>query len=432
MRIGIDDTDSPRGGCTTWVLTELVRLAREHHLDLLGEPHLVRLNPNVPWKTRGNAALALRLGTGTGRGRTVGEIDGRPVVAFRSGRELAVEDGEEYLDDAWRAVSAAAPREPGTDPAMVAVTRSLPASLYRQAVTDRVTVAEAWRLLRAAGARTWVRGGRRGLVGASAAVAWPARRSTWELLAYREPARIGRRRVVDPESVRAAARRHPELFLCVDERTRRLLVAPHSPCPILYGLRATAPGASLAARQEVRSEAVDRWMLFRTNQGTGDHLRRRRAPELTGYRSGRVRGTVLGRADSLPGGHARFSVADRGGASLTCVAFEPTKTLPEVARSLRPGDEVEVWGSAAPRSTIRLEGISVLRLVRDGRWRPPTCPACGVRTGSLGAGRGWRCGRCRRRLPPESAEWLDAPRALELRPYHPTPSARRHLAPLAP
>jgi len=57
MWVGIDDTDSLKGGCTTYVATELVDKLK---YDLIGFPRLVRLNPNIPWKTRGNEQLHYR------------------------------------------------------------------------------------------------------------------------------------------------------------------------------------------------------------------------------------------------------------------------------------------------------------------------------------------------------------------------------------
>jgi tRNA(Ile2)-agmatinylcytidine synthase len=432
VRIGIDDTDSPRGGCTTWLLTELVRVAREERLDLLGEPRLVRLNPNVPWKTRGNAALALTVGHGAGTPMVVGELAGAPVVAYRRGRELSAEESERLLDRAWRTVEDGAPRDPGTDPALVAVRGPLAPQLYWSAVRERVRVGETERALRGAGASVRVRSGRRGIIGAAAAIAWPARRRTWELIAYRAPARWGTPRSVSAASVRAAASEHPQLFLCHDPATRRLLVAPHTACPILFGLRSTTAEAALTARGTIVAESVDRWMLFRTNQGTGDHLVPRTAAQLGGYRSGVVSGSVLRPIRRLAGGHVRFELRDRDGDELRCLAFEPTKTLPDIARRLLPRDRLTVWGSGGRAGGLRLEGIRVVRLARAGRRRPPSCPGCARTTRSLGRGRGWRCDRCRRRWPPEAARWSGLPRTLAPGVYHPTPSARRHLAPLAP
>ena len=63
MIIGIDDTDSNEGMCTTYLGALLLE-----ELKAFGEvekpPLLVRLNPTIPHKTRGNAAVALKLETG--------------------------------------------------------------------------------------------------------------------------------------------------------------------------------------------------------------------------------------------------------------------------------------------------------------------------------------------------------------------------------
>lgn len=432
--MGVDDTDSPRGGCTTFVLTELIDLARRSGLDLIGEPRLVRLNPNVPWKTRGNAALAARVGRGVGPRRRIGEIRSRPLWSFARSRPPRPDVVEAFRSAAWECVlGSSRAGEPGTDPALVIAPHRLPASLYWKAVREIVSVEEVRPVLAAAGAFWRSANSERGLVGAAAAVAWPGGHPTWEVTSYRAGERGGRPREVEPASVRAAARRHPSLFLSHDPRTRRLLVAPHTACPILFGLRGTRPAELLRARREVRSEAVDRWVLFRTNQGTGDHLVRRTADQLGPYLSAEVRGVVSGGPTVERGGHVRFRLRDATGAELECIAFEPTKTLPSVARSLAVGDRIEAWGGRGERPGLRLEGLRLLSLVP--RWtRPsaPNCPACGRRARSLGALRGYRCSGCRRRWPPESAtRQLESPRH-PVGEYHPTPSARRHLAPRGP
>ena len=434
MWIGIDDTDSTRGGCTTWVLTELLALAREERVDLIGEPRLVRLNPNIPWKTRGNAALSARFGSGEGPRRRLGEIDGRPVWSYDRGRPIPPGDSEGFRAAAWERVLAGSRLgEPGTDPAIVVTDRRLPAALYWRAVREVVPVNEVRALLDSRGVWWRTRGSERGLVGASASIAWPGHHPTWELSSYRERGRIGRSRRIDAESVRSAARRYPDLFLCHDARTRRLLVAPHTACPVLYGLRSTRPEPLFRARRTVRSEPVDRWVVFRTNQGTGDHLASRPAHALGPYMAARVRATVVSGPKVLPGGHVRLSLVGEDGVAFSCLAFEPTKTLPKVAAGLAPGDRLEVWGSRGDDPTFRLEGIRIVRLVpRVGPPRPPDCEECGRPTRSLGTGRGYRCPSCRRRFPPERAvRDRTAPR-YPPGEYHPTPSARRHLAPRGP
>lgn len=61
MHIGLDDTDSTRKGCTTYVAALLVEKLQKLGANFIDYPSLIRLNPNVPWKTRGNGALCLRI-----------------------------------------------------------------------------------------------------------------------------------------------------------------------------------------------------------------------------------------------------------------------------------------------------------------------------------------------------------------------------------
>ncbi|MGD0250590.1 MAG: DUF1743 domain-containing protein, partial [Thermoplasmata archaeon] len=218
-----------------------------------------------------------------------------------------------------------------------------------------------------------------------------------------------------------------------DPRTRRLLVSPHTACPVLFGLRSTRSGPVLRARRTIRSEPVDRWVLFRTNQGSGDHLASRSAGDLAPYLSARFRATVTSPPEVRPGGHVLLRVTGDDGATVDCLAFEPTKTLPRVAQRLLPGDRLVLWGSRGRDSPFRLEGIRLVGLVDRGVGRRlPRCDACDRATRSLGTARGYRCPSCHRRFPPEAGRPRRAKTSLPLGEYHPTPSARRHLAPRAP
>jgi len=286
-------------------------------------------------------------------------------------------------------------------------------------------------VLEVGGATIRVRSDPRGIVGAAASIAWPGHHPTWELISYRSPDRGGRARLVEVESVRTAAAAFPSLFLCYDERTRRMLVAPHTPCPILFGLRGTDPRDLPRAARLVRSEPVERWLSFRSNQGTGDHLIDRRFEEVGPFLPARIRGRVSSLPETLQGGHVGFDLAEPDGTTVRCMAFEPTKTLPKLARQLRPGDSLTVWGGRGEDPTFRLEGI-VVRRWGDRPVAAPPCPDCRRRIRSLGTGRGYRCPGCRRRFPPEFRRTLRGPPPDMLGPYHPTPSARRHLAPRAP
>jgi tRNA(Ile2)-agmatinylcytidine synthase len=410
-----------------------VRSARSLGLDLIGEPRLVRLNPNVPTKTRGNAALVARFGHGRGAPETVGLFSDGPVECYRRGRETTGDERHRLLEELWSRVQATSASDPGTDPALVLLRRRPPAELYWAAVRRLVTLEEVHHWLAGTGAEIRSGGSGNGLIGAAAALAWPARRATWEAIAYRRPDRWGTDRTLDGRSLRATMARHPRLFLCTDRRSGRILVAPHTSCPILFGLRATDPETAVAALREIRSEPIDRWMLFRTNQGTGDHVRRPWPLPPVAFTAGTVRGRLAEPPTRGPGGHVFLALEVAGGARVRCAVFEPTKTLPAVARALVPGDRVRLWGGSHGDPVFRVEGIDLLglapRVVPEGN---PRCPDCRTRLGSLGAGRGFRCPRCRRRAPPEARRTRRQVAEYPVGRYHPTPGARRHLAPLGP
>src|SRR5674536_397443 len=60
MLIGIDDTDSPRGMCTTYLGTILKKTLEQELGDSI-ELRLIRLNPTIKFKTRGNAAICISI-----------------------------------------------------------------------------------------------------------------------------------------------------------------------------------------------------------------------------------------------------------------------------------------------------------------------------------------------------------------------------------
>lgn len=435
MWVGIDDTDSPSGGCTTWVLTEIIRQVTD--LDLIGYPRLVRLNPNVPFKTRGNAALSARFGHGRGNPRVIGRFVKGPIRSFPSGTEPSEAEAAKLFETTLRVLRKCSMwGDEGTDPAVVISPRTLPHQLYWNAVRRMVSVGDAVEAVSSVpGAFYAAYGDGRGLVGAASSLSWGAGKRTWEAITYRPRTRWGTKRRVDTESVKRMARDFPETFLSWDERTRRVLVTPHTPCPILFGIRSRSPTRLAMALRRIGSEPIERWMIFETNQGTGDHLAPHAICEIEPDTSPVLKGVVESEPKVRRGGHVWFGLSD-GTGEVTCMAFEPTKTLPRVVRRLHQGDKIVVWGSipggSMPR-VLRLEGIRVIHLAPVTEKRAnPACPDCGRRTNSMGSGKGFRCPICRTRLPPESAERTRITRSGLLGTHLPTPSARRHLSPLRP
>lgn len=418
--IGVDDTDSLRGMCTTFLATEFVReLTRD--LDLIGYPRLVRLNPNIPWKTRGNGAIALSVGTGLGSALNVGEMDGHPIRAYARGTPGG--EPQDLLERLAGLVERWADLEsPGTDPGLVILNRKPPASLYWEAVRGIVPQSRAVSAIRGLGlARTWKSG--RGIIGASAACAWRPRDRTWEILAYRDRDRWGTPREVSAASVRRMDCDFPRTFNSYDYENKHVVIAPSTPCPVLLGIRGDRPAELPDALATVRAEHAERWLIFESNQGTDDHV----LPRATtvARSAGRFRDRVTHSPHTLPGGHVVFGL---GGMEVT--AYEPSKQFRRIVRLLVPGDRVEAIGSVreSPR-TLNLEKLHVLSLQAVyAKVSNPMCATCGVRMKSTGKAAGFRCRRCGRRSPRSSARMQRVARSISEKWYEPPVGSRRHLS----
>ncbi len=422
--VGVDDTDSLRGMCTTFLATEIVReLTLEY--DLIGYPRLVRLNPNIPWKTRGNGALALRFGSGAGRPFTVGRIGGREVPSFpRSrGREdpEALRQPLEELVSRWSVLD-----DPTTNPAYAILRVRPPASLYWRAVRGIVSRRDAREAARGLGILRGYKNGR-GVIGATAAVAWRPRDRTYEVLAYRHPSLWGLKRDIDAASVRQMDTQYPSTFNNYDYANDKVVLAPHSPCPVLFGIRGDDPTVLPEALRAIRGEAPERWLLFETNQGTDDHVR---ADDwsLRPFTATSLEGRVASRPTTLPGGHVFFELQGRRG--VTVGAYEPSKQFRDVVRALRVGDWVRVTGSMrdVPR-TLNLERLEVVSLAESLRkLGNPRCSACGKAMKSAGRGAGFRCVRGHSKVPAGAVINLREDREIATGLYEPPACARRHLA----
>lgn len=429
--LGVDDTDSLRGGCTTHVAAQLaLQLRARTGLVLLDHPWLVRLNPANPWKTRGNAALGLRLGRPRGPPMPIGQWAGEPVHAFPSGSDVA--PSEEVLEAAWSIVEPLTWQEDDrTNPGVVLAARPGPRRWYHRAVHELLDVGPAVRRIRRAGLLARAAGTRRGLIGASAAVSWPGDPHTWELLAYRREAAWGTPRDIDPGTVLAMQRAFPSTHDSYDEGTRSATMVPSSPCPVLFGIRGTEPGDLPAAMAMVGPERPEGWLVFRTNQGTDDHLEQKTLREARPSEGVAVAGTVAVGPRTIEGGHVLLTVRE-GRARLDLAAYEPTKGFRDVVRMLRPGDRVVACGSVrdGPR-TVNLEKLKVVSLgapVERAKVANPKCPRCGKGMKSIGAGAGYRCPRCGTKAPPSAARFEERPRGLRPGWYEVPTCARRHLA----
>jgi len=415
MHIGLDDTDSIRKGCTTYVAALLVEKLQKLKAEFIDYPNLVRLNPNVPWKTRGNGALCTRI-------RYNENIEEKI-------RETVISTVEEHADLEFR----------GTDPGIVFFGRAkIPKEVRifaKNAITGIVSLKEALKLLKKFKAEAVGFKNGRGIIGGLAAVGESLHGDhTYEILAYRFPENYGLKRKVDEASIFEMDKlTEPYTFNSVDLEKRRVIITPRGADPILFGIRGETPEIIKKAFEMVKPiEPVERWVIFRTNQGTDAHLKRiDKLSRIRPYHPIIATGTVSTNPRIIPRRHIVFSIKDESG-QVDCAAYEPTGTLRNYARKLIVGDYVRVCGGVRKPShnrplTLNLEKIRLLKLAQEISYQNPICPKCGKRLKSMGKHKGFRCEKCGSRYANLGKTEVKTKREIRKGLYITSTRSQRHL-----
>ncbi len=348
--VGIDDTDSSRGYCTTYLAYRIARDLRPD-VKVLAYPRLVRLNPNIPFKTRGNAAVCLQIEAPD------------PEVAFEKLAEKVTE-----LSDVGG----------GANSGMVFLEDSSRANqfeqLYLDALTGLVSPHRVRRFLREQGTRTLELGNGMGLVGAASALGFDERFDhTYELIAYRRKEFWGTRRAVDSSSVKDMdSKTFPRTFNNYDYQKRKVLIAPHGPDPVLAGVRGDSPNAVIRAFHMLTyDEPIDGHLVYVSNQHTDAHLERELNWKV--YSSGWFEGTVT-EVRVGAGGHMYVTI-DADGIKRFAAAYEPTGDLRRTVRLLRPGDRIRTFGGVRRATSLHPKMLNLEKLEvisSGGRW--PSLP----------------------------------------------------------
>ncbi|MGA1793052.1 MAG: DUF1743 domain-containing protein [Thermoplasmatota archaeon] len=376
--VAVDSTDSATMGmCTTYLGAVLLERLTELPVELASPPELIRLNPNVPWKTRGNGAFCLR-------------YEGPPGLL------------EEILFIAENAVwELSVFEDPQTNPGLVIHEGDVPESfrqIYHRALHEILDVAA----VKEAGlsANSLMKGWKneRGLIGAAAAVGADIPIHTYEAILYRPAGIKDRQRRIDNKTIAEASRSYPSTFFNVDPEGKPVCI-PHSPCPVILGIRGVDPGDALGALRMVKAEGFERWVLWKTNQHTDAHIEMvGDLSDLRSYSSITTEVEVTNAPAYADGGHLFFDVKDHEGREATCAAYEPTKGFRKTLSGAAPGDRIRIWGSVrtedVPKPTINLEKVEFIELAVMTTLQNPRCTRCGGSTGSMGKDQGLRCKKC--------------------------------------
>ena len=411
LHVAFDDTDSRTGRCTTHLAFKVSEHLKRAGAKLVDYPLLIRLNPNIPWKTRGNGAICLR---------------------------LQVPDAGKAAEYVRQAVEEGSAIGSGANPGVAFLQGDrVPAELQKFSALAMCNVLSrqmAEKVAKAAGVQYSTFGNGQGLVGSLGAMGCLLDGDyTYELIAYRKLENCGTPRIVNKERVvEFSEGTYPNTFNNYDKNHGRVLIAPHGPDPVFFGVRGESAEVVMSALPVLKpEEELDGWTIFRSNQGTNMHLQNEtRVAEAKAYTAGRLRCIIKTRPHAIEGGHVIFTI-EQDSAEMPAAVYEPTG-LARVAAKLEAGDVVEIGvgvrkGTSKHPKILNIEYLLVIGLAPAFDVQNPACRVCGKRMKSGGRNKGYQCDRCK--YKDAGAKKIFTPRERGIKPglYIPTPKAHRHL-----
>lgn len=416
--IGIDDTDSQTEGmCTTYIGHKIAESLRNTHNED-ADTYLIRLNPAAKHKTRGNAAVAIH-------------TTAPQNTAFNTAKQL-VEKHSHPEDTQTNPGIVCTDTEPNT----TTPTLNTLGEFTERALTEFIDISEAVDLIEQYNLTSHKIGNGRGRIGALAAIAAHTTFTDWtfETITYRAKPNWGEKRMVDWDAIATA---HDELYPRIwdnyDNVTGQGVCVPHTPCPVLLGVRGDDETAVKSAATRVSDSANTEQVIgeetFKSNQGTDVQFIDSCVSDVTPNKSYTLTGTITEAPKTVEGGHV-VTTLECESTECTCdgsidiIAFEPTKRFRDVVRRFRPGDVVTVYGEVTD-NTLKLEKTSVVELKLTTS-RNPYCEDCNKSMSSMGAGQGYRCSSCKTTEPNQVDVSLHRDLVTGYS-YEVPPTARRHL-----
>ncbi|WP_456373210.1 TiaS agmantine-binding domain-containing protein [Methanocaldococcus sp.] len=412
MYIGIDDTDSPFKYCTTYIGTLLIEELKNngYFVDM---PKLIRMNPMVKYKTRGNGGVAIHVLDKDLSSTDIYEI-----------KDITIRIVEKYTDFECE----------NTNPGIVFLdenkykeNREKLKEYYKEVLYNIVSIDYAEKfILRIGGDYIKYKLGR-GIVGALGAIsATPP--FTYELLAYRKKEMWGKKRVINENSViKMDKETFPYTFDNYDYENNKILITPNTPCPVLFGIRGINPEILLKAMNMIEGEKPEKFMIFKTNQGTDVHLRNMKIKDIYPNTGVIVYGRVVENPKDIEGGHVIFRISDNTG-EIDCISYEPTKKFRDIIRKLIVGDYVAVYGTVREKPLgINIEKIKILKLEKK-YIKDKKCPYCGGTLKAKGKKTGYKCKKCKKLIGYDEIKKIEVERDLKIGFYEVPGSARRHLS----
>ena len=407
LYIGIDDTDSPDGMCTTYLASQIINKFKDNGIELVDYPRLIRLNPFARFKTRGNGGVSLKI------------LDNDKANLARQIVLNEVEKLSMFDCD-------------NTNPGVIfyngEITKEMEDYAFR-AIYEFITIGEAEEFGKSVGCEIHKFKKGRGIIGSIAAISLPLSDCTYELLTYRSSKNYGTKRQIDYDSVYLMDKKtFPDTFENIDYSEDYIAIEPKTPCPVLYGIRSNNVDALHLAKSIVKvNEPLVDWCIFKTNQHTDMHIQKvDKISDMNQFGCYEVVGEVKNKPNIIDGGHMFFLLSDDSG-EIECGAYEPTKNFRKTVSHLRPGDIIKVFGGIGEHNTFNIEKFQMVKL-NDIEYKNPICE-CGKRMTSAGKNKGFKCKRCGNKIKSSKKVPIVITRNLKNSQFYETPvSARRHLS----
>lgn len=408
LYIGIDDTDSVNKYCTTYIGYVVSTYADKFSATIVHFPKLIRLNPNIPYKTRGNAAISFTF-----------DIDNEKVAEFENEIIKKVEQLSD-LDDK------------NTNPGIVFLEK-IPkevSTFSKRALKYHVTIEDAEKILQNIGAKYHKYKNGRGIIGALAAIGYVFNDCTYEIISYRKKERWGTKRTIDKNSVFSMnTETLPYTINNIDRESKKILICPNTACPIFCGIRGENPKIVQSAFETLSiDEELQGSIIYQTNQHTDDNvIEIDSSSAIEDMTTIKCRFTVLEDPITIKGSHT-FFLAGNDTIKVKICSFSKNRALQKVAQKLRRGDNITVWGSVSLKEetpTLHLEKMKVGSCVSEVVETNPTCPICNKTGESAGKNQEFRCRKCKTTLGYEKIRKTIDRDIVGF--YEPPESSQRHL-----
>ena len=190
LNIGFDDTDSPKAMCTTFLAYKLVNSLKQDNVKFLDYPRLIRFNPNIPWKTRGNGAVSLKIQTNN------------PTLVKNKVKKFI----RKFSD-----------LKNGANPGVVFYeSQFIPnefTEISKKALWSLITRRQIKKFISKNKLESFHIGNGQGLVGALGAIGYQFNDHTFELLSYRKKSQFGKKRKIVASSVKQMQEKtYPKTF----------------------------------------------------------------------------------------------------------------------------------------------------------------------------------------------------------------------------